>query len=541
MGLRGPNAKPKSKPKEDTQPDSCDNSFVWQNTRLPFWKRVVKFCNTLPITSGKLAGQTMKLRPWQEDFIKGVYGPRKNGKRIVRTALLSLPRKNGKTGLCAALALAHLCGPCAEQRGQVYSAASDRAQASLIFKEMVAIIERIPWMEDRLNIRFFNKLIEDLENGSTYEALSSDARKAHGLSPSFVICDELAQWRGRELYDNLTSGMDARVEPLTITIGTQAADDVNLMSELVDYSLKVQSGEVTDQSFFGVVYAAPEDADPWSEDTWKACNPALGDFKSLEGIRLQAEQAQRIPARQGPFRNLHLNQRIAAESHFLAREEWLACGGERISPDSLYGRPCYAGLDLSSTNDLTALVLFFPEDQCAVLPYFWLPKDDINALEDQSRVPYRTWAKEKYLELTRGRTVDYRFIAHKLTQVTTDFDLKAVAFDRWRIKQLQAILCENGQDVPLVEFGQGFKDMAPAVDELEKLVLDRKLHHGSNPILTWNMANCVTSTDPAGNRKLDKKRSREKIDGAVALAMAVGIAAKAEPEREISADSIFFC
>ena len=176
-----------------------------------------------------------------------------------------------------------------------------------------------------------------------------------------------------------------------------------------------------------------------------------------------------------------------------------------------------------------------------MLPYFWLPKADIDSLEDQSRVPYRAWADEGYLELTPGRTVDYHFLAKRLTQVASDFDLKAVAFDRWRIRQLQAILAENGEELPLVEFGQGFKDMAPAVDELEQLVLERRLHHGNSPLLTWNISNAVVEADAAANRKLSKKRSREKIDGVVALAMAVGIAAKAEPEKKISADSLFFC
>ena len=236
MGMRGPGAKPKKRTDAVSKPPKrARGTADWRNDKLSMPDRVIAFMEELPITAGKLAGQQMKLREWQKDFIKAVYGPQREGKRLVRTALLSLPRKNGKSQIAAGLALAHLCGPCAEMRGQVYSAASDRNQAAIIFKEMVAIIERVEWMEERLNIRSFNKLIEDVENGSTYEALSSDARKAHGLSPSFVVCDEIAQWRGRELYDNLTSGMDAREQPLVVCIGTQAADDVNLMSELVDY------------------------------------------------------------------------------------------------------------------------------------------------------------------------------------------------------------------------------------------------------------------------------------------------------------------
>lgn len=502
---------------------------------MPMPDRIIAFAESLPITSGKLAGTPMVLRDWQKDFVRGVYGPQRDGRRLVRTALLSLPRKNGKTQLAAMLALAHLCGPCAEMRGQVYSAASDRNQASLIFREMTAVIDRTPWMVDRLNVRSFNKLIEDDETGSTYEALSSDARKAHGLSPSFVVCDEVAQWRGRDLYDNLTSGMDAREEPLCVVIGTQAASDENLMSELVDYAQRVNDGDVEDETFHGVVYAAPEDADPWSEETWYACNPALGDFKDIVGMKAQADQAQRIPARVGPFRNLHLNQRVDAEVRFLAREDWMACGGP-VDPVALYGRPCYAGLDLSSTSDLTASVLYFPEDGGAVVPFFWLPRENVRLLEDTARVPYRAWQDEGLIELTPGRAVDYHFVVRRLAQVAADYDLKGIAYDRWGIKNFQRILAEEGVELPLVEWGQGWKDMAPAINALEAAVLDGRLRHGNNPVLTWNCANCAVESDAAGNRKLSKKRSREKIDGMVALAMGMGLAAREERPREITFD-----
>lgn len=529
MGLRGPGAKAKTPQKKQKRRRI---KGTWRDEKIPLPERVISFLEQLPITAGTLAGQKMKLREWQKDFIQGVYGPNRNGLRLVRTGLLSLPRKQGKTALAAGLALAHLCGPCAEIRGQVYSAASDRNQAGIIFNEMVAIIERVEWLNERLNIKAFNKIIEDFETGSTYSALSSDARKAHGLSPSFVVCDEIAQWKSRELYDNLVSGMGARAEPLTICIGTQAADDVNLMSELVDYAEKINSGEIEDETFHGVVYAAPMDADPWAEATWYACNPALGDFKSLTDMRAQADQAQRIPARIGPFRNLHLNQRISAAEHFISRQDWLACASE-IDVQSLYGRPCWAGLDLSATNDLTALVLYFPEDGGAVLPFFWLPKEDVRGLEDAARVPYRVWADEKFLELTPGRTVDYRYIVRRLAQVASDFDIRGIAYDRWRIKQLQLILSDEGITLPLIEHGQGFKDMAPAVDALEKAVLGGELRHNGNPILTWNCSNAVVEDDPAGNRKLNKKRSKEKIDGIVALTMAIGLAGREKKPQHL--------
>ena len=389
-------------------------------------------------------------------------------------------------------------------------------------------------MSARLNIRKQIKVIEDETTGSFYEALSSDARKAHGLSPSCIVADEIAQWRGRELWDNLISGTGARVQPLTIAIGTQAEDDQNLMSELVDYAEKVNGGDIDDPTFHGVVYVAPQDADPWKPETWFACNPALGDFKDFNDMKTLADQARRIPARVGPFKNLQLNMRVSAEVRFLSAEDWKACG-EPVDAAALYGRPCFAGLDLSSTQDLTALVLFFPEDGGAVLPFFWLPKDNVHMLELDSRMPYRAWHEQGLVELTPGRAVDYAYVVRRLAQVSGDYDIKGIAYDRWRIKAFYRILAEEGVELPLVEWGQGFKDMAPAVDALEAAVLDGKLRHGGNYVLNWNCANAVVELDAAGNRKLSKKRSREKIDGIVALAMAMGLATRAEEKKALAA------
>ncbi len=535
MGRRGVGAKPKGG--KEAQPAARKKRFPWENAKLPMSERFFLFAESLPISSGKLAGQKLRLRDWQKDMLRPVFDRQVDGKRIVRTALFSFPRKNGKTQLAAVIALAFLCGPLTEERGQVFSAASDRNQASLVFKELAAIIDRVPWMSDRLNVRSFNKLIEDSVTGSTYEALSSDARKAHGLSPSCVIADEIAMWRDRDLWENLISGMDAREQPLAIAIGTQAASDENLMSELVDYAEKVNSGELEDESFHGVVYAAPEDADPWSEETWYGCNPALGDFKDLKGMRTQAIQAQRISSKAGTFKNLHLNMRVDAEVRFLAREDWAACG-ESVNPTALYGRPCWAGLDLSSVSDLTACVLYFPEDGGAVIPLYWLPKDSIRMLEDTDRVPYRAWAKDGLIELTPGRAVDYRSVVRRLAQVASDYDLKGVGYDRWGIKAFRRILAEEGVDLPLVEWGQGWKDMAPAVDALEIAVLGGKLRHGNHPILRWNVSNAVVEIDAAGGRKLSKRRSREKIDGAVALTMAIGLAAREEVKKPFDPEKI---
>lgn len=497
---------------------------AWEKRGLTRAGRVVAFLEALPVTAGPLAGTKLKLRPWQREIVEAIYAEA-SGKRIVRTAVVSMPRKNGKTQLAAGLALAHLLGPESEPRGQCYSAASDRKQAGLVFNELEAIILAMPEFAARVNIQRFHKKIEDVVTGSTYEALSADARKAHGLNVSFAIYDELAQAPNRHLYDNLVTGTGGRAEPLVVVISTQSADPNHIMSELVDYGIQVRDGVIDDPAFHATIYAAPDDADPWSEATWHACNPALGDFRSLEEMRTAAAMARRLPARESAFRNLYLNQRVEAEERFINAAEWEACDGA-VDVESLKGRECFGGLDLGSTRDLTALVLAFPDDHGAfdILPFFWCPKDALGAREDGDKVPYLTWSRQGLIEPTPGAATDHSFVVQRLGELAQMFDIKSVAYDRWRIEDLKRMLADEDIDVPLEEFGQGYKDMAPAVDFMETLLLARKLRHGGNPILRWNARNAVVTRDAAANRKLDKDRAREKIDGLVAMTMALGVA-----------------
>ena len=291
------------------------------------------------------------------NIIKPLYATDDQGRRIKRQALVTIPRKNGKTQLAAALALCHLVGPEAEPRGQVFSAASDRTQAALIMKEIVAFVRADKALSDRVIIREHSKTLEDVVTGSTYQALSSDAKKAHGLNVSFAVLDELAQWPKRDLYDALTTGGAARAEPLFVAISTQSHDRNHIMSELVQYGRRVLDGTIPDPTFLPVIYAAPDDADPWSEETWFACNPALGDFRSLDEMRAAADQAKALPAREPAFRLLYLNQPVDATTRFLNRRDWDACkgevgGGPLFAGSALAGQRCILGLDLSSTTDL---------------------------------------------------------------------------------------------------------------------------------------------------------------------------------------------
>lgn len=522
MGLRGPGAKPMRKPALVASGEVA-TALPWEKRGLSRVGRVVAFLETLPVTSGTLAGKPFKVRPWQRAFLKAVYATDKAGGRPIRTAVLSMGRKNGKSGIAAGLALCHLAGPEAEARGQVYSAANDRAQAALIYAEMAAIIERVPFLDERLSLRRHAKEIENMVDGSVYAALSADVPGKHGLSPSFVVYDELGQAPKRDLFDALDTAMGARADPLMLVISTQAADDIAPMSELIDYGGRVNRGEIIDTSFHLTLYAAPDDADPWSPATWKLANPALGDFRSLSDVQRQAAQAQRIPTKEAAFKNLILNMRVAAETRFLPVSEWKACGGP-VDLKSLAGRSCWGGLDLAATRDLTALVLVFPRDGglVDVLAHFFLPDEGLRDREDRDRVPYTVWRDQGFLTTTPGATTDPRFIAAHIAELASLYRIEALAYDRWRIELMRMALADEGvAELNLVEHGQGWKDMGPAVDALERAVAERRLRHGMNPILTWCVSNAVAVRDPAGNAKLDKSKSTGRIDGAVAACMAM--------------------
>lgn len=533
MGLRGPGAKPKSARKAAN--DNLRAVLPWQKDGLNRAERVIAFLEDLPITQGKLAGTKLKVRPWQREFIEAVYREDDEGNRPVRTAILSMARKNGKTQLVAGLALCHLAGPEAEPRGEVYAAANDRFQAGKTFAEMVAIINDHPELADRLNIIRFRKEIEVLEGdgkGSIFAALSSDAATKLGLSPSFTVVDELGYAPKRDLYDALDTAMGARESPLLIAISTQAPDDLHVFSELIDYGLKVNSGEISDRSFHLTLYAAPEGADPWSPETWKLANPALDDFRSLADVERQAAQAARIPSKENDFRNKILNQRVAAHVRFIAKAEWDACNGA-VDIEALKGRTCFGALDLSAARDLTAWVLVFPGDNGSyeVLPRFFLPENGIADKSEADRVPYDVWSRQGLVTLIPGSTIDPSFVAEAMAEDAARFDMQAVAYDRWRIEDLKRELAAIGVEMNLVPHGQGFKDMSPAIDVLERAVAETKLQHAGNPVLQMCAANAVITKDAAGGRKLDKSKASGRIDGLVALAMALSVAARHEPEQ----------
>jgi phage terminase large subunit-like protein len=548
MGARGPGARPLTAieggrnappaPAFDFMGgQTSEQARPWHAPGLSRAERVIAFIESLPVTKGFGVGEPIKLLPFQLKWIEAVYAEGDDAKRLVREAMLSVARGNGKTVLIAGLCLAHLIGPESEPRGECYSAAATKEQAAIIFEEMAAWIRRVPWMNARCNVKAFHKTIDDAVTGSVYRALASDGASVHGLASSFVACDELAQWPKRELYDVLRTSMGKREEPLLIAIGTQSPYADNMMSELVDYAARVESGEIEDPGFHGQVYAAPEDAALDDPDAWAAANPALGLFRSREELASECARAMRMPTREAAFRNLYLNQRVDAEPKAINPAEWASCGGP-VDVEALRGRPCYGGLDLSSTRDLTAFVLYFPEEGVALV-WFWCPKHGLRERAETDRVPYDVWAKEGFITPTPGKAVDKAFIATHLAQLRNLYDIRGIAYDRWRIEELTPLLKQEGVELPLEPWGQNFASMAPAVDAFEQAMLSGHLKHADHPVLRWNASNAVYEQDASGNRKLNKARSRDRIDGLQALVMAIGLASQDGGPEEFQGGVIF--
>ena len=471
----------------------------------------------LKIPEGKLVGQPFKLMDFQEAFIYSVYDNPKGTSR----AFDSLARKNGKSAKIAALLLAHIVGPEARLNSQIISGARSRDQAALVFKLAEKMVRLSPRLSKIIRIVPSQKMLIGLPMNVEYKAISAEAGTAHGLSPVLAILDEVGQVRGQQdaFIEAIETAQGAHDDPLLIAISTQAATDGDLFSIWLDDAKNAKDPRIVSH-----VYAAPEDCEVMDKKAWKMANPALGEFRSLRDMEDFAKQAARLPAKEASFRWLYLNQRIEGTTPFLNRTEWEANSAQ---PDVADGTPCYAGLDLSSSRDLTAFVMVFPHDEgYHVVPQFFLPADGIREKAKAEKVPYDLWADQGFLTLIDGPVIVPAVVARAVAEAAERYQLQMLAYDRWRIHDFQRELDAIGAAIPMAPFGQGFKDMAPAVDKLERLVAERKLRHGGNPLLNMCAANAVVERDPAGNRKLTKAKSVGKIDGLVALAMALGVEAQ---------------
>lgn len=509
-------------------------------------KAVIAFIERLTIPSGTGQGKPFKLEPFQKAFIRDIYEPHTaSNRRAVRRAILSMARKNGKTALIAAIVLAHLVGPEAMIHGEIYSAANDRDQAAIVFKFARQIVELEPELAAEIEVVPSTKTMVARRTGSVYRAISAEAGTKHGYLPSVVIYDELAQARNRDLYDVLDTSFGARQEPLFIAISTQSNDPEHILSKLIDDGL---SG--IDPAIVCHLFAADDDCDLADETQWHKANPALGKFRDYEDLATAIRKAMRMPAEEPKVRNLFLNQRVAPIASLISRKEWMACAGDVELVD---GEEVYMALDLSSVADLTALAVGSASDPARTACYFWKPRDYLEEHANRDfgsgTHRYREWAEAGYLLISPGRSIDPEAIALFIAELTQRYRVKGLAYDRWRINDLlrefdrvglQAYQDgeKSGDGLRLVPWGQGFKDMGPAIDALELAIIERNFVHPNNPVLNWNMANAVATMDPAGNRKLDKDKARFRIDGAVALAMLLGLRSRDRTAKPIDIEAL---
>jgi phage terminase large subunit-like protein len=491
-------------------------SDAWQVPEgSTLYDEMIAFMESLRVPEGPLIGQPWTLLPYQREVIAALCDPN------VRRVIVSIPRKAGKTAFAAALLLASLAGPLARLNSQVYSAARSRDQASLVFNLAVKIAQVTPWLRGEIGTVDSRKSIHGHRFNVQYRALAADAANAHGLGPCFVIHDELGQVSGAadDLYDALETAFGAQLNPKSLIISTQAAEDSDLLSTLIDDARS--SGDPRTRV---ILYAAANTDDPWSEETWKKCHPAYGLFRNPQEFREAADRAQRLPAAEVAFRRYYLNQRITGETGFVTPTVWKANNGEPDLNIFYDGRPVYGGLDLSSKQDLTALALVTEDDEgnTHALIRAWTPSVTLKDRATRDRAPYHVWVEQGFLIPTPGVTVSYEHVMIDIASLTDGMNLASIAYDRWRIADFQREMARHGIEFPLNVCGQGFRDMSPRVEATMDVLLNERMRHGGNPVLTFAASSATMTRDPAGNQKLDKGRANGRIDPLVALVMAVG-------------------
>ena len=488
--------------------------------------RAVAFIKNLKHTKGEWAGHPFNLLPWEEKIIRDLFGTlREDGTRQYREAYISVARKNGKTELCGAIANYMLFAD-GEQGGEVYCAAGDQDQAKLVYDAARVMVENQDTLSKYSKILESTKRIIYHQRNSFLRAISAEAYTKHGYNPSTAFCDELHVWPTRDLYDVLKTGMGARRQPLLISITTAGFDKHSLCYEIYQYAKKVRDGLVDDPSFYTSIFELGSEEDWKVEANWYKANPGLGVYRYLDEMQQEFKRACELPSYENTFRRLYLNQWTEQETRWIPVERWDACDG-RLDVGALRGLLCYGGLDLSSTTDLTAFVLCFPlGESFAFIPYFFIPQDTIRQRSERDRVPYDQWARQGYVIPTPGNVVDYEFVKAKIKEVTKTYNLAEIAYDRWGATQISIQLHEDG--VLVVPMGQGFASMSGPTKELEKLILGGRVIHGDNPVLRWMISNVVVKQDPAGNLKLDKGKSSDRIDGVVGMVMALDRAVRNE-------------
>ena len=469
-------------------------------------------------TKGELAGKPLLLEDWQKKIIGDLFGwKQENGLRKYRTAFIEIPRKNGKSTLCAAIGLYMLFAD--DERGsEVYSAAGDRAQAGIVFEIAKRMIITNPELTKRSKV--FRNSITNESKGNFYQAISSDSKTKHGFNANCIIFDELHTQPNRSLWDTLLTSTGSRRQPLCIAITTAGYDRQSICYEVYDYAKKIKDEIIEDSSFYSSIYEADLEDDITDEEVWKKANPNYGISLRKEYMKRESQRAVDVPSYQNTFKRLMLNIWTDSQTAWIGAKEWELCQGD-IDLKELKNKECWAGLDLASTRDISALVLLFKEDEkFIVVPYFFIPEDNAKKRSERDKVDYITWHNQNHLTFTNGDVADYNFIKEKIMELGNEFRIQSICYDRWNASQLVIDLTNEG--VPMDKFGQGFQSMAAPSKQLESLILSKQILHNGNPVLKWMISNTVMEEDAAGNIKPSKKKSSEKIDGVVSLIMSLG-------------------
>ena len=485
--------------------------------------RAVTFIENLCHTKGKWAGTPFWLLPWQEQLIRDIFGIVKpDGNRQFRTAFVEICKKVGKSELAAAVAL-YLLYADNEPSAEVYGAAADRQQASIVFDVAKQMVEMSPALMKRSKLMGATKRIVNYSNAGYYQVLSAEVGGKHGFSVSGLVFDEIHTQPNRQLYDVLTKGSsDARQNPLHFIITTAGNDRHSIAFELHTKAVDILEGRRVDPTFYPVVYGLKDDEDWEDEANWYKVNPSLGYTVDIERLRDACREAKQNPADEITFKWLRCNMWVSSTVAWIPDAIYMR-GNEPIDMDALAGRDCYAGLDLSSTGDITALVLIFPprdeEEKYVLLPYFWIPEETIPRRVKANSVPYDIWEKQGYIMSTEGNVIHYDFIEKFIMDLSEKYHILEIAVDRWNATQMIQNL--EGEGFTIVPFGQGFSSMSAPTKEFYRLLMEGRIIHGGNPVLRWMAGNVVIDTDPAGNIKVTKAKSKEKIDGIVAAIMAL--------------------
>jgi len=482
------------------------------------------FEECLVFIEGEKAGQPFLLERWQKSVLANLFGWKKpDGSRRYREAFIFVPRKNGKTPFAAGIVdmVAYLDN---EPGAQIYSSAGEKDQAALIYRHAAGMIQRNPELDKRARCYRTYKSIEFNNGDCFYKALTADADSKHGQNTHLVINDELHIHKNRDLIDTLETSTASRRQPMIIHITTAGFDKHSICYEKYSYAQKVRDGAIDDPKFFPVIYEALEDDDWTDEKVWIKANPNLGVSVSLDYFRGACKVAQDVPAKENTFKRLHLNIWTEQETRWLSMIKWNECDAD-CAESHLIGKPCFAGLDLSSNTDITAFVMAFQVDNSVVLvPRFWIPKENATERERKDGVPYSTWERQGFLTMTEGNVIDYEYVIDDILKDFEKFDVRGVAFDRFGFEAVrQRFLRVGVQEDKFISFGQGYLSMSAPMKELEKLVLEGAIIHNDNPVLKWMASNVAVLQDPAGNVKTNKDKSSEKIDGIVASIMAIGL------------------